>query len=91
MVARIGASPAVPSRSSVQVAVLGAVAALCAAAPALAQDSARRPDASQNSIALKVGALGLGLEYSRSFGDRLAVRGAVYGAEIGFDGDEGDI
>jgi hypothetical protein len=93
MFARIGASRA-PSaaRPRLPVAVLGAVAAaICAAAPALGQDSGARRGASENSLALKVGALGLGVEYSRSFGDRLAVRGAVYGAQIGFDGDEGGI
>jgi hypothetical protein len=88
MFSRIGASLSTAARSSLQVAALGAVAAaLCAANPALGQDSR----ASQNAFGLKVGALGLGLEYSRSFGDRLAVRGALYGAEIGFDGDEGGI
>jgi hypothetical protein len=86
MLSRIGASLPSAARSSLPLALLGAVA-LCAAAPALGQDSG----ASQNAFALKVGALGLGIEYSRSFGDRLAVRGALYGAEVGFDGDEGDI
>jgi hypothetical protein len=92
MFARIGASPAFSLRSSLHVAALGVLATACGvAAPALAQDSPGRAGASHNSLALKVGALGLGLEYTRSFGDRLAVRGAMHGAEIGFDGDEGDI
>lgn len=88
MFSRIGASLPSAARSSLQGAALGAVAAaFCAVAPALGQDSR----AGQNAFGLKVGALGLGLEYSRAFGDRLAVRGALYGAEIGFDGDEGGI
>lgn len=70
------------------VAVFTAIAAvLSAAAPAFGQDA----PGGKNGVALQAGALGLGLEYSRSFGDRVAVRGAVYGAKVGFDGDEGDI
>jgi hypothetical protein len=72
-------------------AVAAALASVYLAAPAFGQDTARGASASPNSVALQAGALGLGLAYSRSFGDRLAVRGAVYGAQIGFDGDEGDI
>lgn len=87
---RIGASHSSSrsgSRAPLPIAALGVVAAvLGATAPASAQDRA-----GDNAIALKVGALGLGVEYSRSFGDRLAVRGAVYGSEIGFDGEEGGI
>jgi len=73
-----------------KVAMLTAVLGLLAA-PALGQDAARRASDNPNAVALRAGALGLGVEYSRSFGDRLAVRGGVYGANVGFDGEEGGI
>lgn len=59
------------------------------AAPALAQDG--DGVAGKNSVALQVGALGLGVEYSHAFNDRISLRGALYGSQTGFDGDEGDI
>lgn len=93
MLCRNGASRAARAlRSPSKVATLtAALGVFAAAAPALGQEAARRSGDSQNALALQVGALGFGVEYSRSFGDRVAVRGAVYGAQIGFDGDEGDI
>ncbi len=67
-----------------------AVTALVAAAPTFAQETAGSAGG-KNSIALQIGALGIGVEYSHSFGDRVALRGALYGSQAGFDGDEGDI
>jgi hypothetical protein len=77
-------------RHAVDAALFCAAPALLAvAAPALGQDAAG--PAAKNAVALQVGALGLGVEYSHSFGDRLALRGALYGSQTGFDGNEGDI
>jgi len=69
-------------------AVLSTVAAFVAS-PALAQEAATA--ASKNALGLKVGALGLGLEYTRSLGERLTVRAAAYGSQYGFDSEESDI
>ena len=44
-----------------------------------------------NAVALKIGALGLGVEYTRAFGDRIAVRGAFYGSKFGTESEESDI
>ena len=43
------------------------------------------------AVGLKVGALGLGVEYTYAFTDRLAVRGTLYGSELGFDVEESGI
>lgn len=43
------------------------------------------------AIGLKVGALGLGAEYTYEITDRIAVRGALYGSKIGVDVEESDI
>ena len=40
---------------------------------------------------LKAGALGLGIEYSYEFNDRLAFRGAINGSKLGTDSDEAGI
>jgi len=50
--------------------------------PALAQDRA---------IGAKAGLLGIGIEYSHGFGERLAVRGGVYGSSYSFDATESGI
>jgi hypothetical protein len=50
--------------------------------PALAQDHA---------IGGKAGLLGIGIEYSHSFGERLAVRGGLYGSSYSFDATESGI
>lgn len=63
-----------------QLLLLGALVPF--ASPALAEDHA---------IGLKLGALGLGVEYSYSFTDRLAVRASLNGSELGFDDEEGGI
>src|SRR5262245_47147791 len=84
-------SPRFALRSGVRAAVLcGALALFATAAPAFGQDTGGAP-AARNAVALQVGALGLGVEYSRSFGDRIAIRGAVYGSHVSFDGDQDDI
>ena len=44
-----------------------------------------------HSIGLKVGAFGLGAEYTHELTDRLAVRGALYGSNLGFDAEESGI
>jgi len=85
----MGASPRFVLRRAMGAAVLCAAPVLFAAAPALGQDAGG--PAAKNAVALQVGALGLGVEYSRSFGDRLAIRGAVYGSQVSFDGDQEDI
>lgn len=56
--------------------------ALLSAAQALAEDHA---------IAVRVGALGIGPEYTYRLNDRVAFRGAVYGAELGFEDEESGI
>jgi len=43
------------------------------------------------AIGLKVGALGLGAEYTYELTDRIALRGALYGSELGFDAEESGI
>lgn len=50
--------------------------------PALAQDHA---------IAAKIGALGLGVEYTHTFTELLSVRAALYGSQYGFRAEESDI
>jgi hypothetical protein len=52
------------------------------ASPAVADDHA---------IGLKIGALGLGVEYSYDFTERLTVRAGLNGSQIGFDDEEGGI
>jgi hypothetical protein len=47
--------------------------------------------AGDNAIGIKVGALGLGVEYTRNLSDRWAVRGGINGSQFGFDGDESGI
>ena len=44
-----------------------------------------------HSIGGKAGLLGLGIEYSYSISERLAVRGALYGSGYSFDATEGGI
>jgi hypothetical protein len=44
-----------------------------------------------HAVGLKVGALGLGAEYTYSLTDRIALRGALYGSQVGFDAEEADI
>ena len=44
-----------------------------------------------HAIALKVGALGLGAEYTHELTERVALRGALYGSEYGFDVTESGI
>jgi len=43
------------------------------------------------SVGLKVGALGLGVEYTYAFTERIAVRGALFGSELGVDVEESGI
>jgi hypothetical protein len=43
------------------------------------------------AFGLKVGALGLGAEYTYELTDRIALRGALYGSELGFDAEESGI
>ncbi len=52
------------------------------ASPAVADDHA---------IGLKIGALGLGVEYSYDFTERVSVRAGLNGSQIGFDDEEGGI
>jgi hypothetical protein len=47
--------------------------------------------AAEQAVGLKAGALGLGVEYTRELGERLAVRGGINGSQIGFDGQESGI
>lgn len=44
-----------------------------------------------HAVGLKAGALGLGIEYTRSFSDRLSLRAGVNGSELGFDSEESGI
>jgi hypothetical protein len=44
-----------------------------------------------HAVAVKVGALGLGAEYTHEINDRIAVRGGVYGSNLGFDAEESGI
>jgi hypothetical protein len=44
-----------------------------------------------HAIGLKAGALGLGIEYTRSFSDRMALRAGVNGSKLGFDAEESGI
>jgi hypothetical protein len=44
-----------------------------------------------HAVGLKVGALGLGAEYTHELTDRIALRGALYGSELGFDAEESGI
>src|SRR5690606_8668265 len=44
-----------------------------------------------HAVAAKAGALGLGIEYTYSFSDRLGVRVGVNGSELGFDAEESGI
>ncbi len=47
--------------------------------------------AGDRAVGLKVGALGLGVEYTQNLGERLAIRGGINGSTLGFDGQESDI
>jgi hypothetical protein len=44
-----------------------------------------------HAVGLKVGALGLGAEYTYSLTERIALRGALYGSQLGFDAEESGI
>jgi len=44
-----------------------------------------------HAVAVKVGALGLGAEYTHEINDRIAVRGGIYGSNLGFDAEESGI
>jgi hypothetical protein len=44
-----------------------------------------------HAVAVRVGALGIGPEYTYQLNDRVAFRGAIYGAELGFDDEESGI
>jgi hypothetical protein len=43
------------------------------------------------AVGIKVGALGVGVEYTYELNDRVAFRGGLNGAQISLDGDEGGI
>jgi hypothetical protein len=43
------------------------------------------------AVGLKVGALGLGAEYTHELTERIAVRGGFYGSQLGFDAEEGGL
>ena len=47
--------------------------------------------AADNAIGIKMGALGLGVEYTRNLSDRWAVRGGINGSQFGFNGEESGI
>jgi hypothetical protein len=47
--------------------------------------------AENHAVAAKAGLLGVGLEYTYTVGDRLAVRGGINGAQYGFDATESGI
>jgi hypothetical protein len=47
--------------------------------------------ADEHALALRVGVLGLGLEYTYAFTDRWAVRAGVNGSSFGFDAEESGI
>ena len=44
-----------------------------------------------HAVAVRVGALGIGPEYTYQLNDRVSFRGAIYGAELGFDHEESGI
>jgi hypothetical protein len=44
-----------------------------------------------HAVGLKVGAFGLGAEYTHEITDRIAVRGALYGSNWGFDAEQSGI
>ena len=44
-----------------------------------------------HAVGLKVGAFGLGAEYTHELTERIAVRGALYGSRLGFDAEESGI
>jgi hypothetical protein len=44
-----------------------------------------------HAVGLKVGALGLGAEYTHELTERIALRGALYGSRLGFDAEESGI
>jgi hypothetical protein len=44
-----------------------------------------------HAVGLKVGAFGLGAEYTHELTERIAVRGAIYGSQLGFDAEESGI
>ncbi|HVY64506.1 MAG TPA: hypothetical protein VHH11_06765 [Gammaproteobacteria bacterium] len=47
--------------------------------------------AADNAVGIKLGALGLGVEYTRDLGERWAVRGGINGSQLGFDSQESGI
>jgi hypothetical protein len=47
--------------------------------------------AGERAVALKAGALGVGVEYTHDIGERLAIRGGINGSQLGFDGQESGI
>ncbi len=44
-----------------------------------------------HAVGLKVGALGLGAEYTYELSERISLRGALYGSQLGFDAEESGI
>ena len=68
--------------------VRGTVKVATLAASVLAAGAA---SAEGQAVGLKVGALGLGVEYTHALTDRIAVRGTLYGSELGFDAEESGI
>ena len=44
-----------------------------------------------HAVAVRVGALGIGPEYTYELNDRVAFRGGIYGAQLGFDAEESGI
>jgi len=44
-----------------------------------------------HAVAVRVGALGIGPEYTYELNDRVAFRGGIYGAELGFDDEQSGI
>jgi hypothetical protein len=44
-----------------------------------------------HAVGLKVGAFGLGAEYTYDFTERISLRGALYGSNLGFDAEESGI
>lgn len=66
--------------------LLGILGSTAMAGPAAAQESGQ-----DQAIGLKAGALGLGVEYTRRFTERLAFRAGLNGSQIGFDSEESGI
>jgi hypothetical protein len=68
--------------------VRGTVRATTAASLALCASAAL---ADGKTIGIKVGALGVGAEYTHELTERIALRGGLYDAKLGFDLDESGI